>query len=194
MLNPSSVTIPCVFDASGDPRDSLLRGLDRVRAEAAAAVLAGASILVLSDRAAGREQAAIPSLLATGAVHHHLIREGLRMRCGLVVETGEAREVAHFALLIGYGAGAINPYLAFQTIRQLVDDGTFVPADLSPAKAQYNYVKAVGKGLLKIFAKMGISTLHSRASRATSGTPRVEPIPNLPPSRRCRPKMTKPGS
>ena len=116
---------------------------------------------MLSDRAAGREHAAIPSLLATGAVHHHLIREGLRMRCGLVVETGEAREVAHFALLIGYGAGAINPYLAFESIRQLVDEGTFVPADLTHEKAQYNYVKAVSKGLLKIFAKMGISTLQS---------------------------------
>jgi len=156
-----STTISCVFDASGDPQDSLRSGLDRIRAEASAAVRAGASILVLSDRAAGRKHAAIPSLLATGAVHHHLIREGLRMRCGLVVETGEAREVAHFALLTGYGAGAINPYLAFESIRQLVLEGTFVPADLTPEKAQYSYVKAVGKGLLKIFAKMGISTLQS---------------------------------
>ena len=156
-----STTISCVFDASRDPQDSLRSGLDRIRAEASAAVRAGASILVLSDRAAGRKHAAIPSLLATGAVHHHLIREGLRMRCGLVVETGEAREVAHFALLTGYGAGAINPYLAFESIRQLVLEGTFVPADLTPEKAQYSYVKAVGKGLLKIFAKMGISTLQS---------------------------------
>jgi hypothetical protein len=93
-----SVTISCVFDPNGDPEQSLRRGLDRIRAEASAAVRDGASILVLSDRAAGREQAAIPSLLATGAVHHHLIREGLRMRCGLVIETGDAREVA---LLVG---------------------------------------------------------------------------------------------
>ena len=155
------VTISCVFDASGEPESALRSALDRIRAEAATAVSGGASILVLSDRAAGRENAAIPSLLATAAVHHHLIREGLRMRCGLVVETGEAREVAHFALLIGFGAGAVNPYLAFQSVQQLVEEGTFVPADLTLEKAQYNYVKAVGKGLLKIFAKMGISTLQS---------------------------------
>jgi glutamate synthase (NADPH/NADH) large chain len=156
-----SATISCVFDASGDPEQSLRRGLDRIRAEAVAAVEAGASILVLSDRAAGRTHAAIPSLLATGAVHHHLIRDGLRMRCGIVVETGEAREVAHFALLIGYGASAINPYLAFESIRQLVDEGTFVPAELTQEKAKYSYIKSVSKGLLKIFAKMGISTLAS---------------------------------
>ncbi len=156
-----SATISCVFDASGDPEQSLRRALDRVRAEATAAVADGANILVLSDRAAGRGQAAIPSLLATGAVHHHLIREGLRMRCSLVIETGEAREVAHFALLIGYGAGAVNPYLAFDSIRQLVDEKTFVPAELTHEKAHYSYVKSVGKGLLKIFAKMGISTVMS---------------------------------
>jgi len=161
-----AVTIDCVFDPGGaqtlDESDTALRGaLDRIRREAADAVRGGASLLVLSDRAAGRTRAAIPSLLATAAVHHHLCREGLRMRCGLVVETGEAREVAHFALLIGYGAAAIHPYLAFETVRQLVSDHTWVPTELTPDKAQYNYVKAVGKGLLKIFAKMGISTLAS---------------------------------
>jgi len=172
-----SVTIACVFDASGEPDSSLRRGLDRIRAEASAAVRNGASILVLSDRAAGREQAAIPSLLATSAVHHHLIREGLRMRCGLVVETGDAREVAHYALLVGYGAGAINPYLAFETIAQLVDEGAYVPADLTREKAQYNYVKAVGKGLLKIFAKMGISTLQSyRGAQIFEAVGVAEPV------------------
>jgi glutamate synthase (NADPH/NADH) large chain len=157
----SSATIACVFDAEGDPEQSLRAALDRVRAEAADAVRGGASILILSDRAAGRAKAAIPSLLATGAVHHHLIREGLRMRCGLVVESGEPREVAHFALLVGFGAGAINPYLAFETVAQLVDEHAYVPAELKVEKAQANYVKSIGKGLLKIFAKMGISTLAS---------------------------------
>jgi glutamate synthase domain-containing protein 2/glutamate synthase domain-containing protein 1/glutamate synthase domain-containing protein 3 len=172
-----SATISCVFDPDGDPEQSLRRGLDRIRAEASAAVRDGASILVLSDRAAGRAQAAIPSLLATGAVHHHLIREGLRMRCGLVVETGDAREVAHFALLVGYGAGAINPYLAFQTMKQLVDEGTYLPADLTAEKAQYNYVKAVSKGLLKIFAKMGISTLQSyRGAQIFEAVGVAEPV------------------
>ncbi|HKC50964.1 MAG TPA: glutamate synthase-related protein, partial [Myxococcota bacterium] len=161
-----AATIDCVFDPAGagsleQAEASLRVALDRIRAEAAAAVRAGRSILVLSDRAAGRTRAAVPSLLATAAVHHHLCREGLRMRCGLIVETGEAREVAHFALLIGFGAAAIHPYLAFETVRELVDEHTWVPAELTSAKAQYNYVKAVGKGLLKIFAKMGISTLAS---------------------------------
>ena len=123
---------------------------------------AGANLLVLSDRdVSTRICAPIPALLATGAVHHHLIREDTRTRCGIVVETGEAREVAHFALLIGYGAGAINPYLAFETIAQLVEEGTFVPEDLGFDKAVKNYLKATDKGLLKIFAKMGISTLRS---------------------------------
>ncbi len=129
--------------------------------QASQALATGANILILSDRGVSPELAPIPSLLATGAVHHHLIRENSRTRCGLVVETGEAREVAHFALLIGYGAGAINPYLAFETVEDLVDDAVFVPAGLSADKAIANYLKAVDQGLLKIFAKMGISTLQS---------------------------------
>jgi len=161
-----AATIDCVFDPAGvtdlgQGEASLRKALDRIRREAADSVRGGASIVVLSDRAAGRARAAVPSLLAIAAVHHHLCREGLRMRCGLVVETGEAREVAHFALLIGFGAAAIHPYLAFETVRQLVAEHTWVPAELTAEKAQYNYVKAVGKGLLKIFAKMGISTLAS---------------------------------
>jgi glutamate synthase (NADPH/NADH) large chain len=100
-------------------------------------------------------------LLATGAVHHHLIRETLRTRCGIVCETGEAREVAHMALLIGYGAAAINPYLALETVKELARDGTHVPEELDPQEAVHNYIKANDKGLLKTFAKMGISTLQS---------------------------------
>jgi glutamate synthase domain-containing protein 2/glutamate synthase domain-containing protein 1/glutamate synthase domain-containing protein 3 len=129
--------------------------------QASQAIASGANILILSDRGVGPELAPIPSLLATGAVHHHLIRESARTRCGLIVETGEAREVAHFALLIGYGAGAINPYLAFETVKDLVDEAAFVPEGLGYDKAIYNYLKAVDQGLLKIFAKMGISTLQS---------------------------------
>jgi glutamate synthase domain-containing protein 2/glutamate synthase domain-containing protein 1/glutamate synthase domain-containing protein 3 len=139
----------------------LQTSLDRLLGEAADAVRGGATILILSDRAGGRERIPMPALLAVSAVHHHLIREGLRMRCGLVVETGEAREVAHFALLVGYGAAAIHPYLALETIADLVRDGTYVPSEMPVATAHENYRYAIGKGLLKIFAKMGISTLRS---------------------------------
>ncbi len=109
----------------------------------------------------------IPALLATGGVHHHLVREGSRTRCGLIVETGEAREVHHFALLTGYGAGAVNPYLAFSTLRQMLKDGMISP-EYSYDKLEANYVKAVGKGLLKVMSKMGISTQHSyRGARSS---------------------------
>lgn len=129
--------------------------------EATQAIEAGANLLILSDRGVDSERAPIPALLATGAVHHHLIRQSSRTRCGLIVETGEAREVAHFALLIGYGAGGINPYLAFETVRELVAEAAYLPSDLDPALAEENYLKAIDLGLLKIFAKMGISTLQS---------------------------------
>jgi glutamate synthase domain-containing protein 2/glutamate synthase domain-containing protein 1/glutamate synthase domain-containing protein 3 len=156
-----AVTIPVTFDADGDVDANLRAELDQLGERAVEAIHAGANILILSDREAGPRRIPIPSLLATAAVHHHLIRQGERMRCGIVVETGEAREVAHFALLIGYGAAAINPYLALETIHEMVDDGGFVPSDLDDEEAVANYVKAIGKGLLKIFAKMGISTLAS---------------------------------
>ncbi len=145
--------------AGGGP--GLRKAIGELCQAASQAIAAGANILVLSDRGVTSELAPIPALLATGAVHHHLIRESSRTRCGLVVETGEAREVAHFALLIGYGAGGINPYLAFETVRGLVDEAAYVPADLDPAIAEENYLKATDLGLLKIFAKMGISTLQS---------------------------------
>ncbi|MBW2425352.1 MAG: glutamate synthase large subunit, partial [Deltaproteobacteria bacterium] len=141
--------------------DGLRAAIDKLCREASQAIEAGANILILSDRGLSPELAAIPALLATGAVHHHLIREESRTRCGLVVETGEAREVAHFALLVGYGAGAINPYLAFETVADLVEDGSFVGEGLDLATAEENYLKAIDLGLLKIFAKMGISTLQS---------------------------------
>src|SRR5207253_9025926 len=119
-------------------------GLEKARDElcvkAAQAVKEGASILVLSDRGVDADNVPIPSLLATAAVHHHLIREGTRTQCGLVIETGEAREVHHFCLLIGYGAGAINPYVAFETIADMHRQGMF-PQALSFEQAKKNYIK-----------------------------------------------------
>jgi glutamate synthase domain-containing protein 2/glutamate synthase domain-containing protein 1/glutamate synthase domain-containing protein 3 len=156
-----AVALPMTFKANGALELALRAALDRLRREAARAVRSGVNVVILSDREAGPDQIPIPSLLATAAVHHHLIREGLRTRCGLVVESGEAREMAHFALLIGYGAAAVNPYLAIETIEQLAEEGTFVGPELDPKKAVQNYLKAIGKGLLKIIAKMGISTLQS---------------------------------
>jgi glutamate synthase (NADPH/NADH) large chain len=152
-------TIPLVFKAEGG-EGRLGKALARIRQQASEAVQEGYNVLVLSDRPVDSGHAAIPSLLAVSAVHHHLIREGLRARCGIVIETGEAREVHHFALLLGYGASAINPYLAFETIedmrrRRLLKDG------LTLEKAEQNFVKAVNKGLLKVISKMGISTIQS---------------------------------
>jgi glutamate synthase (NADPH/NADH) large chain len=134
------------------------RALDRLTREAIEGVNEGDNILILSDRAISAERIPIPALLATSAVHHHLIREGLRTLTGLVVETGEAREVHHFCALAGYGAEAINPYLAFATLEQLrVENGW----ELSAEKVQQNYLKGVGKGILKVISKMGISTYQS---------------------------------
>ena len=155
-----SVTLPCIFKVA-DQGEGLRAALDSLCEQAEAAVRDGVNILILSDRDVSPDAAPIPMLMATGAVHHHLIRQTLRTRCGLVCETGEAREVAHMALLIGYGAAAINPYLAFQTLDELVADGTYTPEGLDPETARQNYIKANDKGLLKTFAKMGISTLAS---------------------------------
>ncbi|GAC1477768.1 MAG: glutamate synthase large subunit [Acidimicrobiales bacterium] len=135
----------------------LAAALDDICGRVSAAIADGANIIVLSDRHSNAELAPIPALLLTSAVHHHLIREKTRTRVGLVIETGEAREVHHMALLISYGAAAVNPYLAFESIRDLIDEGkiTGVPY----RKAVKNYIKASGKGVLKIMSKMGISTV-----------------------------------
>ena len=138
--------------------ERMKEGLDRLCAAAEEAVHEGYNILILSDRAVDRERIAIPALLATAAVHHHLVRAGLRTECGLVVETGAAREVHHFAVLAGYGAEAINPYLAFETLSGLCRE---LPGDIEPADAHKRYIKAIGKGLLKVMSKMGISTYQS---------------------------------
>ena len=127
-------------------------------AEAVDALKTGHNILIVSDRKLSASNVAIPALLATSAVHHHLVQKGLRTTTGLVVETGSAREVHHFALLAGYGAEAIHPYLALET---LADMAKGLPGALSPEKVIYNYQKAIGKGLMKVFSKMGISTYMS---------------------------------
>jgi glutamate synthase (NADPH/NADH) large chain/glutamate synthase (ferredoxin) len=127
-------------------------------AEAVDAIKSGNNILIISDRAMGETQVAIPALLALSAIHQHLVLEGLRTTAGLVVETGSAREVHHFAVLAGYGAEAVHPYLAMETLVQM---SAGLPGALSADKAIYNYVKAVGKGLSKIMSKMGVSTYMS---------------------------------
>ena len=132
--------------------------LEALCAGAEGAVREGDNILVLSDRDMDADHVAIPALLATSAVHHHLVRAGLRTESGLVVETGAAREVHHFAVLAGYGAEAVNPYLAFDTLLALYRK---LPGELSEEEVQKRYIKAVDKGLLKVMSKMGISTYQS---------------------------------
>ncbi len=139
-------------------REGVEAKLASLCAEAVDAIRTGHNILVITDRRMNRAQVAIPALLALSAVHHHLVREGLRTTAGLVVETGSAREVHHFAVLAGYGAEAVHPYLAMETLAALHDS---LPGQLSADKAIYNYIKAIGKGLSKIMSKMGISTYMS---------------------------------
>jgi glutamate synthase (NADPH/NADH) large chain len=153
-----TVVIPCLYPVAGGG-EGLRKALEQVRRKATDAIDAGATILVLSDRDADVEMAPIPSLLFTAAVHHHLIREKTRTQVGLVIETGEAREVHHMCLLLGYGAAAINPYLAFETIEDRIAEGVSELHD--PTKAIANYIKAASKGVLKVMSKMGISTVAS---------------------------------
>ena len=137
----------------------LERAMDRLLAQASEAVESGHTILILSDRGVNETVAPIPSLLATAGVHHHLVRQGMRTRCALVVESGDAREVHHVALLIGYGAGAVNPYLAFETLDDMIQQR--VVEGLTHERAVANYIRALNKGILKVMSKMGISTLQS---------------------------------
>ncbi|MFI6531408.1 glutamate synthase large subunit [Nonomuraea sp. NPDC050547] len=150
-------TISGLYPVAGGG-EALLRRLEEIRAEASQAIEQGARILVLSDRGSSAEMAPIPSLMLTGAVHHHLIQEKTRTKIGLVVETGEARECHHMALLVGYGAGVINPYLAIETVEDLVDTGVLA---LDKHKAVRNLIKAYGKGVIKVMSKMGVSTVAS---------------------------------
>ena len=153
-----SITLPMLYPVA-EGAAGLERALAALQERASRAIAEGYNILILSDRGVDRAQAAIPSLLATSAVHHHLVRRGERTRCGLVVESGDAREVHHFCLLIGYGAGAVNPWVAFETIDDMLRQGWL--SGLDRDKAVRNYIKAVNKGILKVMAKMGISTLQS---------------------------------
>ena len=138
---------------------SLVAKIEEIRTEVSAAIEGGARIIVLSDRDGDAENAPIPSLLLTSAVHHHLIREKTRTKVGLVVESGEVREVHHVALLIGFGAAAVNPYLAMESAEDLVRQG--VVTGITPEKAVRNLIKSLGKGVLKVMSKMGVSTIAS---------------------------------
>ena len=154
-----TITLDCTFDARGGGR-ALERALDALCRRASRAIALGEEILVLSDRSSGGPEAApIPALLATAAVHSHLVREGWRTKCGLIVESGEPREVMDFALLVGFGAAAVNPYVALDLVAAQWASGD-VRAESAEA-AQARYVQAVGKGLLKVLSKMGVSTVMS---------------------------------
>ncbi len=154
-----TATIPMLFQPNGSGRP-LVEALDELCNRAAKAVRQGHTLILLSDRGIDSQLAPIPSLLALSAVHHHLIRECLRTQVALVLETGEPREVMHFALLVGYGASALNPYLAMETLSDMVNRG-LLPPQITFEKAVSNFIKSVNKGLLKVFSKMGISTLQS---------------------------------
>lgn len=157
--NFQAKTINCLFTADGEGK-SLERALDRICRYAEDAIQDGYSILVLSDRAIDSSHAPIPSLLSTSAIHHYLIRQGLRGKVGIVVEAGDVWETHHVATLIGYGASGVNPYMAFETIASMKEKG-LLQVDYELDKLYKNYIKAVNGELLKIFSKMGISTLQS---------------------------------
>src|SRR5215813_9891274 len=154
----TSVTLPILFSPQ-EGEAGLERALDELFQAADQAIARGATILILSDKGVDRNRAPIPALLASSGLHHHLIRSGTRTRVGLVLESGEPREVHHFCLLIGYGIQAINPYLAYECLNDMIGEG--VLKDITYYDAVKGYVKAVGKGVVKVMAKMGISTIKS---------------------------------
>ena len=154
-----TMTLDCTYNAEKGA-EGMEAALNLICHKAEEAVKKGDNIIILSDRLISRERIAIPSLLFTAAVHHHLIRKGLRTSVGLVVETGEAREVHHFCALAGYGAEAINPYLAFETLANMYADGEF-PKEVDEFEVVERYIKSIDKGILKVMSKMGISTYQS---------------------------------
>ncbi|MEP6870468.1 MAG: glutamate synthase large subunit [Anaerolineaceae bacterium] len=154
-----ATVLPMLFPSTAGPA-ALGPALAALFEHADRAIASGAKILILSDRGVDPEHAPIPSLVAVAGLHNHLVRERRRTQVGLIVETGDAREVHHFALLIGYGAGAINPYLALETFDQLQEEGYLAP-ELSADEARSHYLKAIKKGVVKVMSKMGISTIHS---------------------------------
>ncbi|MCA2708247.1 MAG: glutamate synthase large subunit [Microcystis sp. M015S2] len=153
-----TVTIAILFDPTSGV-EGMRSTIEAICQEVDEAILAGASIIILSDRGIDKNHAPIPSLLAVAGLHHHLIRQGTRTRVGLVLESGEPREVHHYALLLGYGCGAINPYLAFATLGSMIEEGLLVGVDHQSACK--NYIKAATKGVIKVASKIGISTLQS---------------------------------
>ncbi|MFN8087796.1 MAG: glutamate synthase large subunit [Mycobacterium sp.] len=153
-----SAVIRCLYQVAKGG-EGLRRALDDIREAASKAIAGGAQILIISDRESNESLAPIPSLLAVSAIHHHLVRERSRTKVGLIVEAGDAREVHHMAALVGFGAAAINPYMAFESISDMIDRGALKGLDRE--KALQNYIKAAGKGVLKVMSKMGISTLAS---------------------------------
>jgi glutamate synthase domain-containing protein 2/glutamate synthase domain-containing protein 1/glutamate synthase domain-containing protein 3 len=157
-----SHTVSTLYEVAGGGQ-ALAAAMARIRREANDAILNGAGLIILSDRGVSEKLAPIPALLACSGVHQHLIREGTRTRCGIIIESGEPREVHHFALLFGYGAGAINPWLAFETLADLSRRGILKngKGDLDAKTAEKHYIKSINKGVLKVMSKMGISTLHS---------------------------------
>ncbi len=157
-FNFKSKTIKILFDANKE--GALKERLEEVKQEASKAIKDGYTVIILSTRGVSKDLAPIPSLLATSAVHNHLVKEGTRTSCGLVIESAEAREIHHFATLIGYGANAINPYLAFESIEDM-RVRNLIREDLTKEEAEANYIKAIGKGIFKIMSKMGISTIRS---------------------------------
>ena len=157
------LTIDITWPIAGGP-DAMEVALSDVCDQAHDAIARGINIIILSDRAIGPDRAPIPSLLAVAAVHHHLVREGTRLQAGLVIETGEARQVHHIATLVGYGASVVNPWVMFETVGEEVDDGLLVDSSghtLDRDEAEIAVRKAIGKGLLKTISKMGISTIQS---------------------------------
>ncbi|HET9788333.1 MAG TPA: glutamate synthase central domain-containing protein, partial [Pyrinomonadaceae bacterium] len=152
-----SITLPMLYEVNGGER-SLEAALIELCRQSAAAIADGYGVIILSDRGVDKDKAAIPALLAVSCIHHYLIREGTRTQVGFVVESGEPREVHHFALLLGYGAAAINPYLVFDTLRDLAAQG-HLGIDIDHAIS--NYLKAINKGIVKVISKMGISTIQS---------------------------------
>lgn len=156
--NFKSVTVPILFDPKSGVK-GLEQALEEVFAAADSAIASGVNILILSDRGISPDKAPIPALLAVAGLHHHLIRKGTRTRAGLVLESGEPREVHHFATLIGYGCGAINPYLAFETIADSIREGLLLNVEYKTACK--NYIKAATKGVTKVASKIGISTIQS---------------------------------
>ncbi|MBZ9787468.1 glutamate synthase large subunit [Psychroflexus sp. CAK57W] len=151
--------INCVFEADGNP-GSLENGIDAACKAAEDAVKSDKKVLILSDKNINKTHAPIPSLLSTGAVHHHLVKLNLRTKAGIIVQAGDVRETHHYATLIGYGASAVHPYLALQSIQHLHADGK-LDAEINKEEAEANYQQAIGYGLLKILSKMGISTVQS---------------------------------